>query len=95
MVIGPVQYGGIWSAGARSRFGAGRLLPRSGRGMKLSQVDGRPDTLGEPSGGLAAVITSDISLELEPPNPKRYLILRDIGADAAAFYSDTPHPPRR
>ena len=65
------------------------------RGMRLSQVDGRADTLGEPSGGLAAVITTDISLELKPGNPKRYLILRDIGADTAAFYSDTPHPPIR
>lgn len=68
---------------------------QSYRGLRLSQVDGRPATLGEPSRGLAAVITTDISLELEPPNPKRYLILRDIGADTAAFYSDTPHPPLR
>ena len=33
MEMGSGQHGGIWSAGARSRFGAGRLLPSSGRGV--------------------------------------------------------------
>lgn len=62
------------------------------KGMTLARVDGRPDTIGEPSTGLAAVITTDISLELEPPSPKKYLILRDISGYTTAFYSDTPHP---
>jgi hypothetical protein len=65
------------------------------QGLTLTRVDGRPDTIGEPSKGLAAVITTDISLKLEPPSPKKYLILRDISGYAMAFYSDTAHPPLR
>ena len=68
---------------------------RTYHGLTLSQVDGRGDTIGEPSRGLAAVITTDISLELEPPSPKRYLILRDISDYTVAFYSDSPHPALR
>lgn len=65
------------------------------RGMKLSRVDARPDTFGDPLRGMAAAITHDISLELEPPIPKTYLVLRDMGAGTFAFYSDIPHPPLR
>jgi hypothetical protein len=65
------------------------------QGLKLARVDGRGDTIGEASKGLAAVITTDISLKLEPPSPKKYLILRDISGYAMAFYSDIPHPPLR
>ena len=70
------------------RFSAGD----SYQGLTLARVDGRPDTIGEPSTGLAAVITTDISLEIDPPIPKKYLILRDISGYTTAFYSDTPHP---
>lgn len=64
-------------------------------GLTLSQVDARGDTIGDPAKGLAGVITEDISLELEPPSPKRYLILRDISGYHVAFYSDVPHPALR
>lgn len=68
---------------------------RSYRGLTLSQVDVRGDTIGNPGQRMAAVITVDLSLRLEPPPPKPYLILRDVSGYPLAFYSDLPHPPLR
>jgi hypothetical protein len=65
---------------------------RSSHGLRLAQVDLRPETYGSAETGYAAVITTYVCLELQPPTPHRYLFLSDSGSDPIASYSDTPLP---
>jgi hypothetical protein len=61
-------------------------------GMTLERVSGRPDTIGNPETGLAAIITTDFALRLPQGAEKRYLVLRDMSGYPSAFYCDFPHP---
>jgi hypothetical protein len=69
---------------------------QSYRGLRLSQICERHDTIAGPSTWTAPVIITDIAFRLETPSPKRYLILRDVsGGLDMVFYSDEPHPALR